>query len=117
MRIKCYCNLYVSSGLQKKKNQVLKKLMERAIQPNLYLLTLAQGEQNHLEFFPSLLLKQPAYENATVFVVGMADGYDAAAELVEEIVQEVWDRTNGTDIRGFLEERQRSFEERQSEKC
>ncbi len=114
MEIRCYCDLYVSSGLQKKKNKVLKKLMERVWQPSLYLVTFAQGKQNHLEFFPALLLKQPAYENKTVFVVGIADGYDAAMCLVEDIVQEVVEQSGGTDIRGFLEVRQKRFEERRS---
>lgn len=112
MRIKCYCDLYVSEGLKKKKNAVIKKLMDRTLQSALYILTLTQGEQNHLEFFSALLLQQPAYDDRSLFVVGIADGYDAAMYLVEDIVQEVLDQTRGTDIRGFLLERQKKFEER-----
>lgn len=111
MQIKCYCDLYVSDGLKRKKNKILKKLMERALQPNLYILTLAQGEQNHLEFYPALMLKQTWYDDALIFVVGLADGYDAAVYLVEEIASEVLEKTGGTDIRGFLVEQQRRFEE------
>lgn len=111
MQIKCYCDLYVSEGLKRKKNKILKKLMERALQPAIYILTLAQGEQNHLEFYPALLLRQPWYDDAQIFVVGIADSYDAAAYLVEEIVSEVLKETGGTDIRGFLTEQQRRFEE------
>lgn len=114
MRIKCYCDLYVSDALKKKKNKVLKKLMERAVQPGLYILTLAGAEQNHLEFFPALLLKEPFYEDKEVFVVGIADGYDGAVYLVEDIVQDVLDETKGTDIRRFLMERQKIFEEGQA---
>lgn len=111
MRIKCYCDLYVSEGLKRKKNKILKKLMERALQPTIYILTLAQGEQNHLEFYPALLLQQPWYDDAQIFVVGIADGYDTAVYLVEEIIHEVLDKTGGTDIRRFLAERQSRFEE------
>lgn len=114
MRIKCYCDLYVSDGLKQKKQKVLRKLMERALQPNLFVMTLAQGEQNHLEFFPAYLLLQPAYDDAVVFVVGIAEGYDAAVYLVEQITQEVLSQTGGTDIRRFLTERLREFEERQA---
>ena len=114
MRIKCYCDLYVSDGLQKRKQKVIKKLMERALQPTLYVLTLAQGEQNHLEFFPAYLLQQPMYDDALFFVVGIAEGYDAAMDLVEEIAQEVLEETGGTDIRRFLAERQSEFEEGQA---
>lgn len=114
MRIKCYCDLYVSDGLHKKKQKVLRKLMERQLQPSLYVLTLAQGEQNHLEFFPAYLLQQPLYDDKILFVVGIAEGYDAAMYLVEEITQEVLAQTKGTDIRRYLMERQRQFEERQA---
>lgn len=111
MRIKCYCDLYVSEGLKRKKNKILKKLMERTLQPTLYILTLAQGEHNHLEFYPALLLQQPWYDDATIFVVGIAEGYDAAVDLVEGIACEVLEETGGTDIRRFLTERQGRFEE------
>lgn len=114
MRIKCYCDLYVSDGLRKKKQKVLRKLMERQLQPSLYVLTLAQGEQNHLEFFPAYLLQQPVYDDKSLFVVGIAEGYDAAMYLVEEITQEVLAQTKGTDIRRYLMGRQRQFEERQA---
>lgn len=111
MRIKCYCDLYVSDGLKRRKNKILKKLMERTVQPSVYVLTLAQGEQNHLEFYPALLLQQPWYDDAEIFVVGIADGYDAAVYLVEEIVREVLEETGDMDIRGFLAGRQGRFEE------
>lgn len=111
MRIKCYCDLYVSGGLKRKKNKIIKKLMERIPQPSVYVLTLAQGEKNQLEFYPALLLKQPWYDDADIFVVGIADGYDAAVDLVEEIVREVQKETGDTDIRGFLAGRQERFEE------
>ena len=111
MRIKCYCDLYVSDGLKRKKNKILKKLMDRTLQPSLYILTLARGEQNLLEFYPALLLQQPWYDDAEVFVVGIAEGYDAAVYLVEEIVRQVLEETGETDIRRFLAERQGRFEE------
>lgn len=111
MRIKCYCDLYVSDGLKRKKNKILKKLMERALQPTIYVLALTQGENKSLEFYPSILLRQPWYDDAQIFVIGLADGYDGAVYLVEEIAREVLEETGGTDILGFLAERQRRFEE------
>ena len=53
MQIRCFCDLYVSERFEKKKNQVLKKLMERKFQTPFYLITLAQGEQNHLDIYSS----------------------------------------------------------------
>lgn len=110
MRIRCYCDLYVSDSLEEKKNKVLKNLMDHKLQPSVYILTLSQGEQNHLEFFSALLLKQHVFDHAELFVVGIADSYDDAVDLVEEITREVLAETGGTNIRGYLTARQKEFE-------
>lgn len=111
MRIKCYCNMYVSTSLERKRNKVISKLMERRLAPSVYILTLAQGEQNHLEFFPAILLRQHVYDNDEIFVVGLAESYESAVELVERILRQVLADTGGTDIRRFILEKQLLFEE------
>lgn len=111
MQIKCYCNLYVSDLLEKRKNQVIKGLMERKVQPNVTVLTLAQGEQNHLEFFSSVFLKQHYYDEKELFIVGIASGELDATMMVAEITQEVLDQTGTTDIKQYILEQQKIFEE------
>ena len=85
MKIKCYCDLYVSESLKNKQNQILEEVMEQRPRPSVYLITLAQGKQNHLEFYSGLLLWQHVFDHAELFVVGLADGYYEAVELVEKI--------------------------------
>lgn len=111
MKIKCYCNLYMSDALKRRQNQVLKDLMERKVQPGVSVITLSQGKQNHLEFFSALFLQQHFYDEKELFVVGLADGYYDAADLIRQITQEVLDETGGTDIRTYISERQKIFEE------
>ena len=111
MRIKCYSNLYVSESLKKRKDTVLTGLMERKLKPGVTVITLASGEQNHLEFFSSLMLQQHFYDEKDLFVVGLAKGYEDAAELIGQIVQEVLDETGGTDIRGSILKEQKNLEE------
>lgn len=111
MRIKCYCDLYVSDSLKKKQNQILKNLMERKLSNSVYILTLSEGVQNHLEFFSSLLIQQHFYEEKELFIVGLAGDYMAAVDLTAEIALEVMDKTGGTDIRSYILERQKEFDE------
>lgn len=111
MRIKCYCNLYVSELMQKQKNQIIKNLMERKLQPGITLITLANNERNHLEYFSSALLKQSFYDEKEIFLVGIAAGELDAAEMVREITQEVLDQTGGTEIRTYILDHQKKFEE------
>lgn len=111
MQMTFYCDLYVSEDLEKKKERVIKKLSENKAQPSVYVVTLAQGRQNHLEFYSSLLLKQHIYEDTPLFVVGIANGYDDALYMTENIVRDVYTVTNDVDIRGYIENRQKEYEE------
>lgn len=106
-----YCDLYISEDLEKKKDKVLGRLSENKAQPSIYVITLAQGRQNHLEFYSSLLLKQHIYEDTPLFVVGIANGYEDAMYMVEQITAKVYEETKGTDIRGYIEKRQKEYEE------
>ena len=111
MQMTFYCNLYVSEDLEDKKEKVMQKLESNSMQPFVYVITLSQGEQNHLEFYSSLLYKQHIYENTPVFVVGIAKGYDDALYLVEAIAEDIYKKTNDLDIRGYIQRRQKEYEE------
>ena len=111
MRIKCYCNLYVSQSLEKLKLQHINDLMEGNLKHSIHILTLSQGEQNHLEFYAASLLRQHIYDDAEIFVVGLAGKYEEAAALTETIVQDVLDKTNNTNIRNYILQQQKVFEE------
>lgn len=111
MRIKCYCNLYTGESIVNKKNQYILNLMNKDFDHSIYLITLAQGTQNHLEIFASSLLYQHFYDNEEIFIVGIAKRYSEAVELVKTIVQEVLNQTGQTEVRKYIETKQRLFEE------
>ena len=85
MQIKCYCNLYTDTGLKKRKNKILKALMERKPLSGISVIILAQGRQNHLEFFSALFLQQHFYDEKELFIVGIAEGKESAVALVGEL--------------------------------
>ena len=109
--MKYYHNLYLSEGFHDKKEIIIEKLERRQIQLNKYLVVLTKSDANHLEFIDSVLLKQNVFPQEELFLIGIADGYDGALEMVEKITQEVYDRTKGTDIRSYLLETQSEYEE------
>lgn len=110
MQIKLYCDLYISECLKKKKAKIIKKLKSGSLMPQTYVITLSPGEQNHLEFYSSLLLKQKFYDDTRIFVVGIADGYDECLSVVQKVTEDVYRNTGGADIRHFILERQREYE-------
>ena len=67
---------------------------------------------NTMEFFSSVLLKQSIFEHSKLFVIGIADGYDEALFLVEEIVQDVYQETKSANARQFLLTDQAEYEKK-----
>lgn len=111
MRIKCFCDLYVSEDLKDKKEQVLENLTDTsAFHMPVFILTLAGGGHNQLEFFSSVFLRQPYYEDKEIFVVGLAGSYFTAVGLVRQIFLEVMEKTKDTGIREYIRGRQKAFE-------
>lgn len=84
---------------------------KKKLSPSVYLIALAQGGQNELEFFSSILFKQHVFDNSEIFVVGIAQGYDEALFIVEEITRKVYRETGTAMIRRFLLKRQEEFEQ------
>ena len=76
-----------------------------------YLIVLTENENNHLEFFNSVLLLQEIISKDNLFVVGIAEGYEGALEIVQMITEEVYENTQNVDIRGYLLAKEREYEE------
>lgn len=110
--MKYYCNLYMSAALEAEKEEIIYKLEHDKFQLNKYLIVPAQNDREQLEFYNASLLLQKIYKKETLFVVGIADGFEGALELVEQITREVYDETKTTDIRAYIQDRQREYEER-----
>ena len=106
MEMKYYRHIYLTEGLEKKKDKIIQKLESNKFQISIHLLVLSRNEKNHLEIINSVLLLQPDYPKEDYFVVGIAKSYDDALELVEKITEEVYHETEGTDIRSYILEKE-----------
>ena len=104
--MKYYKHLYLSEGLEKKKDKIIQKIEARKILPGIFLVTLAPDEKNQLEIHRYLLLLQPVFHRENLFVVGISKDYEGALELVEEITQEVYNKTKSADIRSYILDRE-----------
>lgn len=97
-----YRCLYTGESIQKNLKQVIRKLELGKTLLDIHIIVLSKNEKNHLETFDSALLFQKVLKKEDLFVVGIARGHDEAILLIEEIVKEVYDKTKGTDIRGYI---------------
>ena len=100
IHMRFYKKLYISPSLRKKKRQIVWKLKMGKAVPFVYVITLA--EQNDLmNIYQGLILKQPYYRKNPPFVLGIADSHSAALVLVQQILMDVYDKTGNYDIRTF----------------
>ena len=97
-----YKHLYLSEGLKKKKEKVIRKLENNKVQIEVYLITVPEQGENQLEILDSDLFLQPSFPKKEYFVAGIAKGYEEALELVEEMTKEVYNETKGADIRSYI---------------
>ena len=100
-----YKHLYLAEGIRKKE-KVIRKLEKNQLQMNIHIITLSQNEEDQLEIYNSMISLQPEFPHDDFFVVGIAKGYEDAVEMVEEITQEVYNKTKGADIRSYILERE-----------
>lgn len=110
MEIEFYRDLMISSLWQTRRVEMIRKLKGKKLPRGAYVLTLAQGEQNQLEFFEASLLRQKIFDRQKLFVVGIADGYESALEMTEELTRKVYENTGSADLRKFITERQMEYE-------
>lgn len=109
--MKYYHRLYLSEELISKKLKIINKLEKNKLQLETYLVVLAKSPQNHLEIFHSVYLLQNKIDKDGLFVVGITKDMQDAIQLVEKITQEVYDETNGTDIKNYILQKQQEYEE------
>lgn len=103
--MKWHENLYTGESVRKKYKKVKWKIMHHAGQLRVYVISLASGRDNLLDIIPSWELLQKHYPSRDLYVVGLAGSYDEALELAGHIVSDVYRKTGGFDVKGFIRQK------------
>lgn len=98
-----YERLYVGEKAKKKRFEILQAVREEK-SSGYYILTPASNEKNLLDIYSASTLKQPYYKNSDMLIVGVAADYQDAAMLAGRIVGDVYRKTGGYDVGGFLKQ-------------
>ncbi|MGI6007823.1 MAG: hypothetical protein ACOX8E_10080 [Ruminococcus sp.] len=104
--LKWYKNLYVGNTAKKKEKAIRRKISCGIGTLDVYVITLAAGQNNNLDIFSAAQLLKAQVRKRCPMIVGIAVGYEEALEVVEQIVKEVWERTGTVEIRSWLLENQ-----------
>lgn len=98
--------LYLSEGLEKKKEKMIRRLRRGKLQVPVYLVALCNYGQERMEILSSAELLQKGYPSEGLFIAGIASDYDEALELVRQITQETIETNMGTDVCGYIHYRE-----------
>lgn len=97
-----YEQLYVGDRAKKNRYSIIQAVREGK-RRGYYILTPASNENNLLDIYPALTLQQPYYKKQDLLIVGVAADYQDAAMLAGKIIEDVYRKTGGYDVRGFWE--------------
>ena len=73
--------------------------------PGIYLITLSENPNNTLEIVPALTLVQESAAMMCPEIIGIASGSDEALEMVQNIIQQIYDETGDLKIKEYWENR------------
>lgn len=94
-------NLYIGDTV-KHINRIKRKIKLGKGQIRLYLITLANN-CDQLDIFHNSMLKQRFYRKLDLKVVGIANSYDEALLLIQDILEDTMAETGTTDMKSYLQ--------------
>lgn len=97
-----YEKLYVGERAKKDRFSIIQSVRHGKVSGN-YVLTPSSNGKNVLDIYPAVTLLQPYYKELDLLIIGIAADYDDAVELAGKIVAELYRKTGGFDLTGFLE--------------
>ena len=71
---------------------------------NFYIITLAQND-DQLNIFKASQLKQKLFDKKSLKIVGIANNYNEAVQLVVQITQDIYKQTGNANIKQFFAEK------------
>ncbi len=102
--MKYYNQLFVSEGLEDKKDKLIEMIESDKILFHIYLLVVPYDSGEQLEIYDISLNHQSLIKDANNLVVGIANNYYDALILVEEIVKKVYTETGTAHIKKYFTE-------------
>lgn len=102
--LKWYDHYYVGEQVRDE-SAVREKLDAGKLVPGIYLVTFSDNPHNILEILPAVTLFQETAARLCPEIVGIAKGMDEAMELVQMIVQTVYEETGDVLVEEYLKNR------------
>ena len=87
------------------RSKIRHKLDHGRIVPGIFLITLSENPSNLLEILPALTLIQESAALMCPEIIGIAKGKEEDMDMVTEIIQEIYSKTGGFNIKEYWKNR------------
>lgn len=98
-----YEHLYVGKKAKKKRHRIIGNIRSSRLFPGSYVITPASNGNNLLDIYPSAMLSVAYYKDSDLLILGIASDYFEALEVACMIVDELYQKTGGFDLAGYLD--------------
>ncbi|MGN0334181.1 MAG: hypothetical protein ACI4DV_00770 [Lachnospiraceae bacterium] len=95
-------NLYTTEKTKKKLPLIMWRTGKKKLQPNVYFLTIASNEKHLMDIFHSSMYLQSVFQKMNPEIIGIAEDYDRALELMTQIILDVQNKNGDFDVRKFF---------------
>ena len=99
-----YSRLYVGERARKHLFSIIRSIREKKYRPGVFVITPASNGNNILDIYPAPELLLPYYRERDFLIMGIALGYDEAAQVAARIVEDLYQKTGGFDLKELLED-------------
>lgn len=103
--MKWYKNLYVGESIAKNKRRVIWKIKHNVGVLDIYIISFASNKDNLFDIIPARELLQKGYPKENIKIIGLAKGRDEAFELVQQIIDEIYQCTGDVNVWEYFKEK------------
>lgn len=96
-----YKYLYTTDKYSEKKHKICRKLKWNIGQIKVHVIALASGN-DLLEIYHCAILQQKVFRKRDIFIVGIAEGYEEAIALSQQIVSDVYEQTGDVKLKEYI---------------
>ncbi len=104
MEFKLYKQLYTNNLPEKKLKRYRKRIKEGRPSISLFLITVPFSGDGILEIYPytALLQKHFKEEDKPLYILGLADSYEAAVEVTVRLIDDMYRETGSFSVQTFV---------------
>ncbi len=99
-----YKKLYIGENAKKDATKAKRRLNQRKLQMNMFLITYASNPENLFDIIGTEQLLQKSLYRRCPMVIGLAASKEEALQIVQQIVEETYAKQNDVDVRRYLGE-------------